>query len=267
MVTKEDIAKFLENMGVEHNDTVVIHTSLRKIGEMNGRADMLIDAFCEYLHDGLFIIPTHTWDTVVPESPFYDVKKTMPCIGVLPCVAVQRKVGVRSLHPTHSVIAFGNRAKEFIRGEERASSPAPVGGCWSKLYDEHAKILLIGVGHEKNTYLHAVDEMLKIPNRLSDNTFSITITDEDGNTHIAPSFHAHFTKGISCCCSEFYPNYKKPLEELGAVTYSQLGDATVYCCDAVKTADVIRKLWGKADYDLCISEQEIPKSYYFDLKE
>lgn len=71
MVTKEDIARLLENMGVEHNDTVVIHTSLRKIGELNGRADMLIDAFCEYLHDGLFIIPTHTWDTVVPDSPFY----------------------------------------------------------------------------------------------------------------------------------------------------------------------------------------------------
>lgn len=89
---------------------------------------------------------------------------------------MQRKDGVRSLHPTHSVITFGSRAKEFISGEERAASPAPVGGCWSKLYDEHAKILLMGVGHEKNTYLHAVDEMLKIPNRLSDNTFAITIT-------------------------------------------------------------------------------------------
>ena len=47
-----------------------------------------------------------------------------------------------------------------------------------------------------------------------------------------------------------------------AVTYSKLGDALVYCCDAVKCADVIRGLWEKTDHDLCISEEEIPEAYY-----
>lgn len=262
MLTKNDIINFLENIDVKHDDTVLIHTSLKAIGELNDGADMLIDAFCEYLHDGLFIIPTHTWDKVVPEAPFYDVKTTIPCIGALPSIAVKRKDGVRSLHPTHSVVAFGKRAREFVKNEEVSASPAPNGGCWSRLYDEHAKILLIGVGHDKNTYFHAVDELLDIPNRLSESTYSITIEDENGKNYITPPFHTHLTKGLSCCCSEFYPNYKKPLEELGAVTYSKLGNATVYCCDAVKCADIIRRLWEKTDHDLCTSEQEIPETYY-----
>ena len=265
MVTKNDIIKFLEDIDIKHDDTVLIHTSLKAIGELNGGADMMIDAFCEYLHRGLFIIPTHTWDNVIAKAPFYDVKTTVPCIGMLPCLAVKRKDGVRSLHPTHSVVAFGMRAREYIKGEENAASPAPIGGCWSRLYEEHAKILLIGVGHDKNTYFHAVDEILDIPNRLSDNAFTITIKDEDGKIHITPPFHTHFTKGISCGCSEFFPNYKKPLEELGAVTYSKLGDALVYCCDAVKCTDIIRSLWEKTDHDLCIREEEIPESYYIDF--
>ncbi len=265
MITKNDIIQFLESNNIRHDDTVLIHTSLKAIGGLEGGADMLIDAFCEYLYDGLFIIPTHTWDNVVPGSPYYDVKTTMPCIGTLPCVAVKREDGVRSLHPTHSVMAFGKRAKEYVTGEETAATPAPIGGCWSRLYKERAKILLIGVGHDKNTYFHAVDEMLDTPNRLKESTFTITIRDEEGKICTTPPFHAHFTEGLSGGCSEFYPNYKKPLEELGAVTYSKLGDAVVYNCDAVKCTDIIRVLWEKTDHDLCIKDEEIPEVYYQDL--
>lgn len=264
MTTKMDIIRFLEANDIKHDDTVLIHTSLKAIGEVEGGADMLIDAFCEYLHQGLFIIPTHTWSNVTSDNPFFDVKSTIPCIGILPCIAAKRTDGVRSLHPTHSVMAFGKRAAEFVKGEENAGSPAPSGGCWSRLYDEQAKILLIGVGHERNTYFHAVDEMLDIPNRLDNNTFIITIKDENGNTLSSPPFHRHFTKGITVGLSEFYPNYKKPLEELGAVTYSKLGNALVYCCDAVKCTDIIRKLWERTDHDLCIREEVIPKGYYWD---
>lgn len=264
MLKKQDVFEFLETNDIKHDDTVLIHTSLKAIGELDGGADMLIDAFCEYLCDGLFIIPSHTWDNVVAGSPYYDVKTTVPCIGTLPCIAVKRKDGVRSLHPTHSIVAFGKEAKIFIKDEELSGSPAPVGGCWSRLYDKQAKILLIGVGHDKNTYFHAVDEMLHIPNRLNENTFIITIKDEDGKTYATPPFHTHFTKGITSGCSEFYPNYKKPLEELGAVTYSKLGNAVVYCCDAVKCTDIIRGLWEKTDHDLCIKEEKIPAEYYRD---
>lgn len=262
MVYKNNIINFLESIDVKHDDTVLIHISLKAIGELDGGADMMIDAFCEYLYDGLFIIPTHTWDKVNPETPFYDVITSEPCIGTLPRLAIRREDGVRSLHPTHSIMAFGTKAKEYIKGEEKAASPAPKGGCWSRLYEEHAKILLIGVGHDRNTYFHAVDEMINIPNRLNENAFTITIKDKNDKMYITPPFHTHFTKGISGCCSDFYPNYKKPLEELGAVTYSKLGNAVVYCCDAVKCADIIGRLWEKADHDLCVSNQEIPESYY-----
>ena len=262
MLTKEDVFSFLKKAGIRHDDTVLIHTSLKSIGPIDGRADMLIDAFSEYLSDGLFLIPTHTWDKVVRETPFYDVLLTEPCIGTLPRIAYKREDGVRSLHPTHSIMAFGSRAREFVRGEEESASPAPPGGCWSRLYEEHAKILLIGVGHDKNTFFHAVDERLGIPNRLNLNPFTITIRDENQRIYQSPPFHTHYSKGLPCCCSEFYPNYKKPLEELGAVKYFRLGDAYVYCCDAAKCTDIIEGLWKHAEYDLCSEEREIPRDYY-----
>lgn len=256
MLTKKDVFEFLEAAGIGHGDKVAIHCSLKSIGEIEGGADGLIDAFCEYLSDGLFIVPTHTWDNVDGEHP-YDVRVTEPCIGVLAKVAAFRKDGVRSLHPTHSVAVFGKRAAEYVKGEEKSASPAPVGGALSRLYEERGKILLVGVGHERNTYLHAVDERLGISDRLSEDGYVMTIIDWNGNEMKSPLFHGHFTKACDTCVNEYYPNYTKAFEHFGAVTYSTLGNAKVYVCDARKMTDVAKMLWDNADHDLCVREETI----------
>ena len=262
MITKRDIWSFLSGIGIKHDDKVTIHCSLRSIGKIENGADGLIDAFCEYLTDGSFIVPTHTWDNVTRQAPFYDVRTTEPCIGTLARVAAFRRDGVRSLHPTHSVAVFGNNAEEFVKGEEKSASPAPVGGCLSRLYEENGKVLLVGVGHERNTYLHAVDERLNIPDRLNPDTFTITIKDHSGNILVSPPFHTHFTAAADTCVSEYYPNYKEAFEYTGAVSYSQLGNALVYCCDARKMTDTAKMIWDKTDKDLCISRAPVPAELY-----
>ena len=237
MITAQDIFAFLRGCGIRRCDTVTVHAALRSVGKIENGADGLIDAFCAYLADGLLLVPTHTWDSVVREHPFYDVRSSEPCIGTLARVAAFRRDGVRSLHPTHSVTAFGKEAAEYVQGEEHSASPAPVGGCLSRLYERRGKVLLIGVGHDKNTYLHAVDERLHIPDRLNPEPFVITIRDYDGNTLFSPPFHTHYTAAADTCVSEYYPNYKAAFEYTGAVRYAQLGNALVYCCDAVRMTD------------------------------
>ena len=262
MVTKKDITEFLKDNGIRHDDKVAVHAALRSVGPIEDGADGLIDAMCSYLDKGLLIIPTHTWDEVVRSNPYYDVRTSVPCIGTLSRVAYERNDGARSLHPTHSVVAFGEGAAEYVRGEEKCASPAPLGSCLSRLYEEGGKVLLIGVGHERNTYLHSVDERLGIPDRLNSDPFVITIKDYDGNELKSPPFHAHFTAASDCCVSEYYPNYKEALEYTGAVSYGKLGDALVYICDARKMTDTVKMLWERTDHDLCIRKEEIPREYY-----
>ena len=262
MLKKDDIFRFLQDVGIRHDDKVTVHCSLRSIGKIENGADGLIDAFSDYLKDGLFIVPTHTWDKVHRGAPYYDVRSTVPDIGTLAEVAAFRKDGVRSLHPTHSVTVFGSGAEAFVKGEENCASPAPVGSCLSRLYEEGGKVLLIGVGHDKNTYLHSVDERLKIPDRLNPDPFVITIIDHEGNQLKSPPFHTHFTAASDRCVSEYYPNYKEAFEYAGAVTYARLGNAPVYVCSCRKMTDILKIIWERADRDLCISAEPIPKSLY-----
>ena len=236
MLTANEIHQFLKENGIKPTDTVLIHTSMRALGGVEGGCDGLIDAFQSYLTDGLFIVPTHTWANVGADQPVYDVRKTLPCIGALPTVAAFRKDGIRSMHPTHSVAAFGKRAEEFVAGEENCTSPCPVGGVWSRLYDEDAKILLLGVKLNRNTYIHAVDELLNIPNRLRD-PIPLTLIDYDGNARVI-QFRKHGQTGSE----EYDVKYRADFERAQVIKTAYLGNAEVGIVSARGCTEVLRTL-------------------------
>lgn len=267
MVTKKDIFKLLSDCGIKKDDKVAVHSALRAVGEIENGAEGLIDALCEYLSEGLLIIPTHTWNNVTRKTPVFDVRKTEPCIGALPYVAAFRKDGVRSEHPTHSIAVFGKGAEEYIEGEGYSKTPAPVNGWMSKFYRDKGKILLLGIGQDKNTFIHWAEERINVPDRISKEPFDVTIIDKDGNSHIIENLCPHHTEALNGeSCSVYYPNYEKPFAYHNAIVYSELGNAKVSCCDAYKIANIVEEMWKKTDHDLCVSFDEIPTEYYKDVK-
>lgn len=262
MHTKEQLISQLEIMGIEKTDTVVIHTSMKAIGMVEGGADTVIDAFCEHLSEGLFIVPTHSWDNVHSEQPVFDVKNTESCLGALPNCALKRKDGMRSLHPTHSVWAYGKNAKEFIKGEENVTSPAPVGSVWARLGDVGAKILLIGVGNDKNTFIHSVDELASLPDRLNPAGYKTTIIDENGRQFVG-QMHGH--KCSKCDdVSKFYVNFDNAFTELGVQTFGKLGNATVRVIDAKGCREAVLKIYSRISPELLTDYYTIPKEAYID---
>lgn len=260
MITKQQLMDDLRAMGIRSDDTVLIHISLKAVGQVEGGADGLIDAFCGYLQDGLFLVPTHTWDSVNADNPVYDVSASVPCIGAVPRAAAFRKDGIRSLHPTHSVWVHGKNAADFIRGEEKAASPAPVGFCWDRLADVGAKILLIGVTHNRNTFIHSVDERMNLPDRLSAVPYDVTILDHKGNSFVHPmrSHSCSRTNDVSL----FYVNFEKPLTELGAQNFGTLGNAQVRIVDAKKCRQIVSRIYARAESDIFTEYRELPESLY-----
>ena len=260
MVTIEELKQQIQAMGIQPDDTVLIHTSLRAVGPVEKGADGVIDAFCQYLKDGLFLVPTHTWADVGKENPVYDVRTAVPCIGTLPTVAAFRKDGFRSLHPTHSMWGYGKDAEEFLRGEEKAGSPGPVGFAWERLAHRNAKILLIGVGNNRNTFIHAVDEIADIPNRLQPEATEITIYDHQGNAHHT-LFRGHYCTDTSDVSAQFV-NFDRAFTEKGVWKEGKLGNAKVMIVDSVKCRDTVLKISSRAKEDLCIRPMELDPSLW-----
>ena len=260
MYTVEQLRQQIQEMGIQPWDTVLVHSSLHAVGPVEGGADGLIDAFCGYLTEGLFLVPTHTWANVDRENPVYDVRSTVPCIGTLPRVAAFRTDGVRSLHPTHSMWGCGKDAESFLRGEELAQSPGPVGFAWSRLAERNAKILLVGVGNNRNTFIHAVDEIVDLPNRLSPEPFDVTIIDAEGNRVTHP-FYGHFCTE-TCDVSAQFGNFDRAFTEVGVWQEGRLGNATVKIVDSVKCRDLLLRIYSRAQEDLCVHIMDLDPSLW-----
>lgn len=255
MINEKDIHNYLNGIGVTKSDTVLIHTSMRALGKVELGCDGVINAFTSYLSDGLFIVPTHTWDRVNKENPVFNAKTTQTCLGALPTTALLRKDGVRSLHPTHSVKAFGKRAKQFVSGEEFATSPCFKGGVWQRLYDENAVILLIGVTLNRNTYIHAIDEMLGFDYKLNP---PFTLTVEDGNGKVYKlNYQSHGTT-----YAQFNDYFLDALLYHNAVKITTLGNAQTLVFNVKKATDVIIKVYKKAGYDVLQNGNPIPEKFY-----
>ena len=251
-------------MGVPQNRAVLVHSSLRRVGETEGRADGLIDAMREHIcaDGGLLCIPTHTWANLGKEGVItLDLISGETCIGTLPNVAAKRADACRSLHPTHSMAVFGEGAEEFICGEEKQTTPTSPESCYGKIYDGDGYILLVGVGHNKDTYLHCVEEMLDVQNRLDVEVREVSIRHKNGEVEHRYS-RGHHAEGISDVSAQF-PNYEPAFRYHGCIVDGFLGDAPTQLCSARKMKRVVELIHKRSGgKELLATLSPIPLEYY-----
>jgi len=258
MYTKADLIKHIEELEIKRTDTLLIHSSMRSIGDVKGRGDTVLDAFMAYLNEGLLVFPTHTWEQMSGSYNIFDPKTEPSCVGILSNLFMKRPDVYRSLHPTHSVAAFGKNANTFAQGEERFDTPCHRDGCWGKLYDQDAKILFIGCSLRTNTIIHGVEEWHHIPNRLSNQPMPLKIKLENGEMIERPLHRHHNETGD---VSKNYGKLTDPLLYLGIATKGQFGDAKTILCRTKEMVDLTSQFL-KRNQDLFLDDLPIPKSWY-----
>ena len=197
--TKADLKHDLAAMGLTGNETILIHSSMKSIGPVEGGAHTVLDAWMEFFAEGLLLLPTHTWRFINEENRVFDVRRSPCCVGILPELFRQRPGVVRSLHPTHSMAA-------------------------------HGKVLLLGVTHARNTFIHSVEEVLNVPNRLTDKPLQMTVVDEAGAQHTV-YMRRHYN-AQQPHISEDFVKLEQAYLDCGAARNTKFGDAKCILCDA-----------------------------------
>lgn len=183
-VIKSDIIDALRSIGLQRGDSVMVHTSLGKIGYVCGGAQAVIEALIETVGDtGTIMMPTQLWKNLDPETgvhwdadeddwdiirenwPAYD--KDITPTNTMGAVAEMFRSwpgAVRSDHPARSVAAWGKNAVYLTEKHDLSDifgKTSPIG----KLYELDGKVLLIGVDYDKNTSLHLADVLAEYPGK------------------------------------------------------------------------------------------------------
>lgn len=181
--SKHDLMKDFEELGLKKKNTVLIHSSLKSIGLVEGGANTVIDALLDVIGEqGTLMVPALTGkrEDSPLTPPVFDVL-TSPCwTGTIPETLRKRPQTRRSLHPTHSVSAIGSKKSELTKDHEFSSSPCDDKSPYYKNAIMGGFILFIGVAQESNTSIHMCEELAKVPYHLQKETTNMIVTGYNG---------------------------------------------------------------------------------------
>jgi aminoglycoside 3-N-acetyltransferase len=170
------LAEQFRNLGLGARDHVIIHSSLKAVGIVDGGPDAIIDALLFVIGPhGNLMFPTFGYSQPLP-VPYYDPKAT-PCrTGIIPETARKRRDAIRSMHPTHAVAVIGPAARRLTDGHLDCRAFG-VGSPIDRLTDMGGKVLLLGVGHVANSTIHVAEEHAGIPKPQKDITAKVLTPD------------------------------------------------------------------------------------------
>ena len=181
----------LQAIGIQEGDSVLIHSSFKSMGHIEGGIATFVAAMRHVLGEsGTLIVPTLTFSYVTEENPVFDYLRTPSCVGAISEFVRQMPEAKRSVHPTHSCAAIGGRAEEFTCDHHLDNTPVGTHSPFYKLQQAGGKILMLGCGISCNTSMHGVEEAAEVFYVLNPETKPYTMVLPD-KTYDLPFYRHH----------------------------------------------------------------------------
>lgn len=175
----------LQALGVEAGMTLLVHSSLSAIADwvVGGAAAVILALEAALGPAGTLVMPTqsgelsdpadwqhppvpqHWWELIRQEMPPFrpDLTETRE-MGRIPETFRKQDGVLRSSHPQTSFAAWGKQAPFIIADhtlEEGLGERSPL----ARLYDLDGYVLLLGVGHDRNTSIHLAEYRATFPGK------------------------------------------------------------------------------------------------------
>lgn len=182
MIPEQRIREGLGALGLDGSSAVIVHSSLSSFGRVEGRALTVCRALMATC--GTVLMPAFTWgatnvcpppgpsrplnaaepapsweafdETLAQAAPFSEDLAIDKGIGLIPETMRRELSCLRSKHPKVSFIAAGRHAEKLV-GAQRLDHPL---GPIEALAELDGDVLLLGVGHSRNTTIHLAEQRL-----------------------------------------------------------------------------------------------------------
>ncbi len=181
------ICSTLKSLGLPTGATVMVHSSLRSFGWVNGGAQTIIEALVQSVGpEGNVLMPTLTGSRALnaKNPPRFDVRQTPCWTGRIPETFRQRPDALRSLHPTHSVAIIGPQKHDLARDHQLSPTPCGKETPYFRLAERDGYVLLFGVDLESVTLFHTVEELAEVPYHMQPELVDAVVIDQDGKEKI-----------------------------------------------------------------------------------
>lgn len=161
--TPDQLATGLAELGLNGEQHVIVHASLKSFGRLEGGARTVVDTLEQ--HTATLIAPAFTYHLLMSKptsfirAQFTRDTRVSRDIGAVPQTMVERAQALRSFHPVLSFIALGQHASDIVEHQTLENPYLPIGA----LYDLDGYALLMGVDFDSNTSIHYGEYLAGIP--------------------------------------------------------------------------------------------------------
>ncbi len=250
MLTKEYLIERLKEFGIESDSILMVHSSLKALGPIDGGAETVIEVVEDAVKDGTIVFPAlliDEWREVIDAG--WHLNRPSQ-VGYISEVFRNQKGVARSMNPTHSISARGRYALDLISGDEKAKPRMSWfddygfswESAWQRMYESRERygvkcyVMFWGCDMKKMTFKHLVEAWTV--NYLIDR-----IKDEEKRAEFkAKITQAYFRKPEDPYVFPFYkPSipFTEVLIEKGAAKRITVGEGEIICADVFETLNAM----------------------------
>lgn len=180
LLNKKHILNYFQKTNIQKNDVIFLHGNSMALFQIKAKdsiskTNIFWNALIEYLKkDGTIIVPTFTY--TIGKNKIYDYKKTKSKVGQFSEDFRKHFSETRSLDPIFSVSAYGKKKDDIKKLKYKNSFGR--GSIFDFIYKKNARIICLGCELEVVTFLHYIEQVLKVPYRGFKKFNSFSLNDD-----------------------------------------------------------------------------------------
>jgi len=155
-ISFDELVLNFKKLGLSKGDVLLVHSSYKSFGGIEGGPQTVIDAIRSILTDeGTLIVPTFNYD-FCDGKPF-DIKKTPSKMGIISELVRTDSNSKRTFDPVFSFTVLG-KYRDYLANLRSDHSFGP-NSVFAKLRELDSKIMIIGLTYNESiTFFHHIEE-------------------------------------------------------------------------------------------------------------
>lgn len=244
---KAELIHQLSEMGITSGDTLLVHSSLSKIGYVEGGPQTIIDALLEVVGENGHVLMPNSPNAgyqleYIRNLTVFDLAESPSALGAITEVFRKQPTAIRSVSVTEPVSCIGPRAIDFVGEHIDELTPYTAKSPFYKVAENGGKILYIGVTlANAGTSLHVLEDAVpsfKFPVYFPE-VFEATVRLQSGEELRVKTKVHNPEWSAKRKCDDLIPLFK----EHGVAKTALFGNAPTLIFDAQQMRDVMISLY------------------------
>jgi aminoglycoside 3-N-acetyltransferase len=248
----DELAAALHALGVASGDTVMLHSAFGSRYGFRGTIDDLTRVFLDAVGPAgnllMVSLPYRSSSLeYLSHLKSFDVRKTPSMMGLVSEYFRRRAGVVRSLHPTHPVLAVGPDAEAIVAGHEDCRYPCGPGTPFEKLADLDGKVIFFNVPFATFTFFHYLEHLVspQMPFPLyTEQPFEVPVVDRFGERRTVSTY----VFSLDAIRRRRFEVLERELRRRGLIRRARVGNSRIEMIRVRDAIDCTRDMLAKGQY-------------------